>query len=158
MITGQCIWRYSLNMKQWKSIGKLPFFLERQSGILTSDEKFIILSCDSLRRIYGLEISDDKCLLHQSSIVNPWKGDYRMVITGGLKDEMLVCGWIRHQFQAYQYIPEPPMYLMKLIAQWYNQEEIHCIEVYSKRHFTINIKHIICSFQPIKWNQTMTLK
>lgn len=152
MIEGRNIWKYKLNTQKWEKNIKLPFDHQALSPILTSDEKYIIISTHDGGGIFVLDISSDDYLLFQSDIRIPWKQSHLMTKTGGLKDELLVTGWIRSKFKssAFQGTPQPPMYLMTTISQWYSQEELHCIDPYSKQHFIIKIKHIFSSLNAFK--------
>merc|ERR1712154_389650 len=82
--------------------------------------------------IHVLDIRDNNnYTLRKSSINCPKSGEHNIVgIGGGLKDELLVIGWIKCLFSSSQFIDLilPPLSLMQLIAMWYNQEMIHWIE------------------------------
>lgn len=139
------VWVYHLDTNKWEKITILPFEHAHQSLVMTSDEKYIILSPTNLPYVHALDLDDYS--VYQSSIMMPFIEPNFMVKTGGLKDELLVVGWIKSLFQSegFQYMEMPPMYLMTLIAQWYSQEEVHWIGKCCDRHFTINMKKILSS-------------
>lgn len=135
------IWGYKIPDRKWQKIAKI--YSDIQSTALTSDEQYIIMS--EGRLIYALQINSKQ--LYKSSLNGPWWAKHVMTITGGLKNEILVIGWIKSLFKSTQFqsMEQPPMYLMKLIGAWYSQEEIHWITKESGRHFIIKIKHILLS-------------
>ena len=146
------VWRHSIETKKWKKITKLPFCHETRSPVLTSDEKYIIMSDGLEDHIYALDISngdDTMYPLYQSTLKGPFNEAHFLMKTGGLRDEILVMGWIKKRFRAYKGMPLPPKHLMVLIAIWYSQEEIHWIGKYSKLHFAVNVKHILSSLHEI---------
>ena len=83
----------------------------------------------------------------------PETGHNPIVITGGLKDEILVIGWIREFTQSAEN-QDPgilPSDLIQLILRWHSQEEIHWIEygndLIEREHHVIStqdIFHLYC--------------
>ena len=142
MVSRGIIFRHSLRTQKWEEMRSIPVSYVYESMVLTSDEKYILLSISNSPYICVLNI--DNYQLYLSSVKGPLESPRFLFRTGGLKDETLVVGWIKFQFDSSE-IPQPPIYLMKLIARWYSQEEVHWICKYSPRHFTINIKHILAS-------------
>lgn len=142
------IWKTSVGTIQWKEILTLPFDGHSCASVsLTSDENYVIMSDSATDHIYALDISQDKYELHVSSIPTPWKGLHAMIVAGGFQDEIFVFGWIRQLFSLpeFEYIQEPPNYLKRQIVMWYNQEQIHWICQFSKRHFVIKLKYVLSS-------------
>ena len=62
---------------------------------------------------------------------------------GGLMDEKLVIGWIRHLFGSseFQCLELLPLYLMQMIAKWFSEETIHVMQQNGK-HNAISLRHI----------------
>lgn len=150
------VWEYCLIARKWKQIKKLRFCHETGSPLLTCDERYVIMS-DSLNAyIYVLDISNnnhEEYKLYESALEGPWNESHFLIKTGGLKDEILVIGWIKSLFQSVQFqsMEPPPVYLMRSIAAWYSQEEIHWIGKYTARHFIINIKQILSSLKKVTY-------
>ena len=70
---------------------------------------------------------------------------YSIVRSGGLKDEMLVIGWIKPTFgsAALGHLELPPKYIMQMVAKWYYEESIHFIASHGGNHFAIKLKHLL---------------
>ena len=139
------VWKYHLKTTKWMKIMRLPFFHDAQTVLLTSDERYIIVS--DLHSLYGLEITENNYKLYESPVKVPSVEAQFMTMIGGVRDELLVIGWIKLLFKSseFKYMEEPPKYLKVLISQWYSQEEIHFIGKATRRHFTISMKHIVSS-------------
>ena len=139
------VWKFCIKTRKWMKIQKLPFLHEGGTAVSTSDEKYIIIS-DS-EYIHVLEMKQFK--LYQSSLKVPSIEPQIMKRVGGYKDVLLVTGWIKSLFKSseFQFIQEPPMYLKKLISQWFRQEEIHWLGKISKRHFVVHVKDILSSLK-----------
>ena len=107
-------------------------------------------------RIHVLNINgDDKdqYTLKLSDITCPVRGPCIIEITGGIKDEMLVLGYIKYLFtlQKFVNIQMPPIYIIQIIAKWYSVEMLHWMLVSNKsdslyrvrknkNHFAIPLK------------------
>ena len=141
------VWEYVSKTRKWRKVMNLPFCHNKQSSFLTSNERYIIMSSAFGGQIYGLDVENYK--LYQSEIETPWDEAHFFIKTGGLKDQLLIVGWIRYMFKYYDFghLKEAPIDLMMLIASYYSQEVIHWIGKHSERHLTIDIRHILSSLK-----------
>merc|ERR1712154_174279 len=129
------IWRYFLKTKKWEKVSKFTFDYFNVSVTMTSNQHFVIIAggynIDRVPndKIFVLDIRDDNNYkLRKSGIISPLSGYQHIVrIGGGLRDEMLVIGWIRKMFKCAEFndLSLPPTYIMQLISLWYNQEAVH---------------------------------
>lgn len=155
MIRGCCetddniLWEYGVKTKKWRKNKIWKFRQQIQCAVLTTDEKYIIMSSIKSQYIHVLRIDDYE--FYRSSVKIPCTQPHFIVQTGGIKDHVLVVGWIKWVFKSseFRFMEEPPMYLMTLISHWYNNEQIHWIGKYYDRHFVIDIKHIFSSLTVI---------
>lgn len=148
MIAGNIIYKYCLKINRWQKLRLIPFAHVYGSIVLTSDEKYILMSHTDSRYVHAFNIDNNR--VYKSSVQRPVEPHF-LIKTGGIKDELLVVGWIRFVFKLpeTQYMQEPPMYLMTLIARWYSQEELHWISKCYNQNFTINIQDVLCSLKNI---------
>ena len=155
MIAGNIIFKYCLDTIKWQKIKSLPFRHLYESAVLTSDEKYILITTPDSSYIHALDADDFQ--LYTSSIKGQME-PHSMIISGGMRDDILVVGWIKSEFKttAFQDIDLPPKYLITLIAKWYSQEELHWINRCNNLHFTINIKHILRSLNKYQEVQIST--
>ena len=142
------LWTFSVKSKKWTETSQLWTGTDSrvQSLSLTSDEKHVIISFCDTNAIHLLKVQQNDYKLYTSHIRIPWFApNHLMTIAGGLKDNILVVGWIKSIFQTaeFQHISLPPMYLMELINKWYSNEELHWIDICSKRHFTIKMEYVV---------------
>ena len=152
------IWKFCLVTKKWKKLEALQFNYCNVSSHLTSDEGYVIIGGGSdkdncyMNKMYVLDIRDeDEYKLMECDIKLPMENAklYKIVGSGGgIKDEILVVGWIKQEFKKRNFkdLLIPPMYIMQLIALWYNQEMIHWISRQEdNNHCCIKLKHVLSS-------------
>ncbi len=115
--------------------------LSQHQGYLYGDELFVLNVDDSYKV--------NKCNIHC-----PKEGLNHIVRSGhGKKDELLVIGFIKSLFGSNDFkdLRVPPVYIMQLIAIWYNQEMLHWVEWNRKgeenEHYMISMKRVISSIQ-----------
>eukprot|EP01084_Bolivina_argentea_P061211 111874_1 len=152
--------KFCLKSNKWQNIKHISFDYHAVSAVLTSNEQYVIISggyhnnenrlLNHTNVIHVLDIrNDNNYVLRKSEIVCPMSGYHYTVIMGGIKDEILVVGWIKYLFKTliFKHLQLPPTYIVKLISQWYNQETLHWFEWGAslrkgQKHFCIDIKHI----------------
>ena len=154
------IWRFHLKLNKWECmINGSDFAYRKVSAALSSNENYVIIACGYLAgfyddKIYVLDIrNEEEYKLNECAIRSPQRCVSNIVMTGGIKDEYLVVGWIKELFKTLEFkqLALPPMYIMELIAKWYNEEEVHWVRmVYGEgyngnSHFAIGLKHIVSS-------------
>ena len=150
------IWKFCINSSQWQKM--MEFEYCNPSICLTSDERYVIIGGGDdanghiMNKLYALDIrEEDKYKLIECNIKLPAVGAYQIARTGGgLQDEILVIGWIKQEFKKNDFndLLLPPMYIMQMIALWYNQEMIHWVcgdGEQEKYHYCIKLKHILSS-------------
>ena len=106
-----------------------------------------------------MDISDDdKYKLKECDIKIPKMpiSPQKVSMGGGIENELLTIGWIKQCFKTKEFknLILPPMYIMKMIGSWYNQEEVHFInhikiplpvEIKETHHHVIKLEHILSS-------------
>ena len=126
------IWVFCLITKKWQKLKGLKYHFHA-ACCLTSDEAYIIIAgfheySNIMNKWYVLDIrKDDEYKLKEYNIRVPLDGKYRIVRSGGgIQDGILVVGWIKQQFKCSEFenLSLPPMYMMQLIALWYQNEEM----------------------------------
>merc|ERR1712154_530117 len=98
--------------------------------------------------IYGLHI--DSMTMKQSKICCPTKGICHTAITGGIKDELLVFGFLKKMFNFPEFnnFEFPPTDIIKVILQFYNQEMVHWINWQrNATHYGIYVDELIASLE-----------
>ena len=161
------IWRYCLKQEKWKKMKKLSSFsLEFVVCALSANEKFVIIaggdivSTDDMihgeynHTIFVLDISDDNNYkLKECTIKLPKKYEHPQIalMGGDSDDESLIIGWIKELFKTKEFkdLSLPPMYIMKMIGLWYNQEGLHWIQDGDdyNNHYVITLKHMLRSLK-----------
>eukprot|EP01084_Bolivina_argentea_P205652 351285_1 len=151
------LWIYSLKTQKWKMINNVIFEGYWFSAVLSSNEQYIILFGgqndskkydDPVDDIFVLDIKDDNAFkLKKSTMRCPQPGECHGVRTGGInsKSDILVIGFIKKCFKENELknIQLPPLYIMKLIANWYSMEMIHWISKGGNEHYCIKLKDIL---------------
>eukprot|EP01084_Bolivina_argentea_P227559 384319_1 len=146
------IWTCDLKSNIWNKIKDLSFEGYGHCVALTSDEQNVIIvgGMDKKRNyytkdnemdtIYILNISNDsQYILTKSKVTCPEKGLCNIIRTGGgIKDKMLVIGWIKCQLASVLSVPTS---IMHLIVKFYSEEIIHWIN--RKKHVAVNLSHIL---------------
>ena len=156
------IWIFNLKSRDWKQIKKsCPW--KRSRAVITSDQKYIIIATsndgNTGDEIYVLNI-DDSYKLNKCNIHCPKPGNIHCpihIVRSGhkLEQEMLVIGWIKSLFRSndFKHLRVPPVYILQLIARWYNQEMLHWLERNCEdtenEHYMISIKHILSSINSV---------
>ena len=164
------IWRFCLMKNKWTKM-KLEFTYCATSCVLSSDENYIIIaggqSLDTnINKIFVLDLTNKmNYKLNECKVKCPQFGKCYIARTGGKENEYLIFGWIKRIFetQAFSNLILPPVYLIKMICLWYNEELIHffygtsksiykCIERqrqtsndsdYNFKHYTIPYKELL---------------
>eukprot|EP01083_Nonionella_stella_P172994 595342_1 len=130
------IYVYSLKSNTWISLPDFRFEGSLMQLALTSDQRHIIIAggldggsySPPTDAIYVLEIRNkDEYVLRKSNIVCPMAGKCHIAITGGIKDEMLVIGYLKRLFNSseFQTMQLPPFYIMKMIVTCFSVEMLH---------------------------------
>ena len=147
------IWKFCLISQKWT---KLQFVGTdfKQANVrcaLSSNEDFVIIAggwdniMEESDEIFVLDLRDNnQYKLRKSEIKCPQKGKCGLVtLGGGIQDELLVIGWIKDLFKTinFKHLSLPPMYLIKLIQSWYNQEMIHWLQ--PQEHYSIKLKDVL---------------
>ena len=170
---GVGIWKFSLKFKKWYKIcDGIKFKFHSVSVTLTANENYVIIAGGyylannkknhikykilNNDKIYVLDIknnNNNKYKLFKSTIKCPLSGNNNICRLGGeINNELLVIGWIRNLFKIKQFnnLIIPPMHIMKMIKNWYDQEMIHWLwkgqyidQKY--QHYAINCKYILSS-------------
>ena len=156
------IWQFCLNENQWDKLEQLEFDYDTVSCYLTSDQKYIVIGggCtlrgNYMDKLYVLDIRKDNeykliesTIKLSSALQGNYKGNYKIIGSGGIKDEILVIGWIKELFKTSEFkvLSLPPMYIMKWVSLWYNQEMVHFLDLNTceHNHYCIKLKHILNS-------------
>merc|ERR1712154_753632 len=122
-------------------------------AVLSSNEEYIVIAGGSDEDRYDVDIIHildirnlDAFILQQSKIKCPMSGNHKIFrIGGGLKDELLINGWIKKLYKL------APLDIVEVIQAFYSQESIHWIQrsnnwgTIKKKHFAIYIKDILSS-------------
>lgn len=156
LIGGACegVWRYSLESSEWHKVECIiADQIVKYSPVLalTSNEQHVIISCgiddDGRFPIWILDIKDDDAYGLRKSKTRPPKliWFYSIVRSGGLKDEMLVIGWIKAVFgsAALGHMKLPPEDITRMVAKWYSEESIHFFADVGGDHFAIKLKQLL---------------
>merc|ERR1712154_486598 len=118
-------------------------------AVLSSNEEYIVIAGGSDEDRYDVDIIHildirnlDAFILQQSKIKCPMSGNHKIFrIGGGLKDELLINGWIKKLYKL------APLDIVELIQAFYSQESIHWIQRShpshrkENNHFAIDIQH-----------------
>ena len=147
------IWKFCLILQKWAKLQFIgPDFKQANVRcVLSLNEDFVIIAggwdrnLEKSDEIFVLDLRDDNHYkLKKSQIKCPQKGICDLVrFGGGIQDELLVIGWIKDLFKTtdFKHLSLPPMYLMKMIQSWYNQEMIHWLQ--KNEHYAIKLKYIL---------------
>ena len=134
-------------------------------SILSFDENYVIIAGGyhsfgykrrRSKKIFILDLTDEtEYKLKQSTIELPRAGPCILVRTNA-KSQILVIGWIKTLFESKEFkdLILPPMYLLKMISLWYDQEMIHWFDTYLYNwpensvynHQKIYLKHLISNY------------
>ena len=165
------IWKFCLTQKKWSRIEYLSFDVCYSKAVLSANEQYVFIfggfgrSNDDNNnkifvlnnKIFVLDLSNDEQFrLKQSTIQIPIIPKCKistMVRMGGEQThQLLVIGWSRMLFKKKQFkgLILPPIYILKMISFWYNQEEIHWFNQRDtdndvRHHYILNIRHILSS-------------
>lgn len=158
------LWILNLKTNVWTKNETIKYEFQVSCAVLICNQQFIFLYSDN-DTMYVLDIRDnDKYKLSQCIIQTPFKMErhsitYLHATNRGIKDEMLVFGWINQLFQKPQFhgIALPPFCIIKLILNLYCIDLIHfiCDPVENGHtHYAINVKHVLLSskIKNIKFN------
>ena len=154
------LWLFSLATQKCRKLKNIQFEGFGFGAVLTSNERYIVLlggandTTDPAGEVYDIFVfdmkgsDDSKWKLKRSSIKCPAKGYCGAVRTGGIdsRDEILVIGFIKDCFKqkGFEHIQLPPLYIMKMIAQWYSAEMIHWLSWRDNaEHYGIYLKNIL---------------
>lgn len=140
------IFSYSIFNKKCRKMDlKLPIKLSRFGYVLTKDNRFIILfgglttgfqDIDTIY-IWNLETMQ----FRESETKCPIPDTFYAVIMGNTeKDEKLIQGFIRNEFEDISFIPND---VINLIVSWYSDEEIHLFDDREGRHWRIGLSQIL---------------
>ena len=155
------VWRYCMKENKWKEINELSFSLQSVTCVISANERYVLIAggkkiSDNLSfdiseynyKIFALDISDDSGYkLRECTIKAPGIFSHIILMGGEIEDELLVIGWIKQLFKTKEFkdLSLPPIYIMKIIGLWYNQEELHWIG--RKQHYVVGLNHILCSLK-----------
>ena len=151
------VWKYEFANNSWSKIKDLGCNLYGHSALLTSDQNHIIIgggfeiegeSETISNAIWILNIHPEKAkyVWRKSIVSSPFPDKlYHVQSTGGVKDKLLVTGWIRKIFKnnAFNGVPFPPLYLMEWMSRFYDEETIHCLLIDSANNRKkISVDHV----------------
>ncbi len=125
------IWSYCLISNKWKQINlHTEAKVSAHMSVITSDENYIIIGADH-GKIYILDIRNkNNYILSKSKIHYPFQHRMMVITENKCKSKCIIIGWIKNIFTS-QHIDKslmPPLEIIKVISQLYNQEMIHWIE------------------------------
>ena len=161
------IWKYCLKKKQWSQVTELAFDLKYVTCQLSANEKYVIISGGVDRdntgelmdndKIFVLDITTDDYKLRECNMKMPraqsWPRPEILLLGGEIEHELLVIGWIKKLFETKEFenLTLPPMYILKMIGLWYNQEELHWMH-YEKHneesdHHIMTLNQILSSLK-----------
>ncbi|MCP4141178.1 MAG: hypothetical protein GY755_13000, partial [Chloroflexi bacterium] len=149
------VWLYNLQNQKWIQIDNFSFPRRSFEAVLTSNERYIVLFGGVIYPHYTI---GDKCVddifvldmkhdgnwkMKKCNIKCPKKGECIGTRTGG-KTDIIVMGFVKECFQLKElvHLRLPPMYIISLIAKYYNSEMIHWIQcgVEKYEHYGIYLK------------------
>ena len=84
----------------------------------------------------------------ECTIKCPFKGAMHAIsMTNEHQDELLVFGFIHESYQNKEWnnILKLPIYLMKFVLKFIVTEYIHILGQYNRKHFKINVDHLLTS-------------
>ena len=152
------IWRFDIKLNKWENVIKgEDFTFYNVSATLSSNENYVIIGGGYSNympsdKMFVFNIKDETDYkLNKCGIQCPSGGLHNIVRTGGIKDELLVIGWIKELFKTLEFkeLALPPMYILQLIVVRYNEEEIHWVARAMKNvnvdttHYAIKLKHVL---------------
>lgn len=156
--------KYCFFTKKWSEIQGLPQRKDHQfrfkSATLTSDENQVVIFAVEYRankasrqRIVVLDMNHSNGVFLVSDI--PCHGLAPKCIMrtgGGLRDEILVIGWVRMVFESSKFksLLVPPLYLMQSITKWYSTEMIHALDQYDRDHYALRLDVIRSTLTPLE--------
>ena len=158
------IWKCSFNDEyKWMKIDE-NFNHKYVNCSTTKNENYIIIAgghiidgkygtgSEGSKKLFVLDVRNNNYTLKESLIELPLKGKCRIVTMGGIRDELLVCGWTKETFKQREFsdMTMIPFYLIQLLLFWYNQEMVHWFynawddanDVTKHRHQTIKLSSI----------------
>eukprot|EP01084_Bolivina_argentea_P256776 432453_1 len=128
------IWKYDICSNKWSKVNGLKFDFFLTSSVLTSNEEYVVISGGhdkehrGIDTIHVLDIRDkNNFVFKQCSIKCPMNSNHPVIRSGGgLKDELLVTGWIKHLFNSTSFnnTTLPSSDILQLILMFYYQETI----------------------------------
>eukprot|EP01084_Bolivina_argentea_P184463 318135_1 len=159
------IWRYYLSTNKWQQVKGIAFNYSKHSTTLSFNEQYVIIAggwdekANETDAIHVLDIrNENNYVLRRCSIKCPMSGIHKIVRSGGgLKDELLVTGYIYQKFKSLRLVD---INIISLIQSFYAQESIHwnkynqvesefiahvIADKKKHSHFVITLKQIICS-------------
>ena len=148
------IWIYSIESNEWQKLNNIAYDFDCVSAVLSSDQSYIVIAGgwnenkNPSNSVHILDVRNDEFKLKKCRICAPYKGPCRLAITGGITDEILVIGWIKKIFRSLEFktLQLPPIYIMQMIANWYNQEIVHYFHTTpNSKHHTIKMRDILSS-------------
>ena len=153
------VWRFCLKKRKWEQLKEILLHLADVSCATSMNENFVIIAGGIKFRydqhheyndkIYVLDIrDDDNYRLREGTIKMPYCSSI-ILMGGAIEDELLVIGWIKRLFKTkeFKHLSLPPMYLMKAMCLWYDQEEIHRFKHSDKSHHVMKLDHILSSLK-----------
>ena len=144
------IWLYSTDRMRWNMLNNIEIPLWNVECVLTSDQRNLIITsgCDQngniSDKIYVLTMDDDQFILRSSLITIPKKKWHYLMMTGNILKSQLLChNYIKVQCGKLK-CEIPPLYVVKLVANWLSQEMIHFLEKNGDDyHYAISVKRIL---------------
>ena len=96
--------------------------------------------------------------MKQSKITLPKAGPCT-IIAMDVKCEILIIGWIKELFRTKEFkdLILPPIYLLKMIALWHNEQMIHWFDEINAMIFVIIKIHLNIFYPIYKHNQLLLL-
>eukprot|EP01084_Bolivina_argentea_P184469 318144_1 len=150
------VWKYYLVKKEWQKVKGITFDYYLCPAVLSLDEEYIVFvggydkERNKVNIMHVLDIrDDDNYILRKSAIKYPMSGHHKIVRSGGgLKDELLVAGYIKQSFKTLLSLD-----IINLIQMLYWQETIHWLQrkdiddIKDQNHFVMNMKSMLVPHQ-----------
>ena len=146
------LWEYNWLSKQWREasvVGMKNVLVDHAT--LASNEDHLVLFGSRFgepRRLFVLDIRREKSYqLMECNILCGNLDPVTLLRTGhGVKDHLLVIGWIRQLFATseFELFELPPLHIMQAIVPWYSMELIHVIEDQGG-HYAISLQTVMNS-------------
>lgn len=138
------IHEFSLTDNKWIELNtKLPRRVSEFGIVKTRSERYVIIMGGSMRdEIYIFDTRDNT--IKTSKIKTPVRENFHAAITNN-NNEMLTFAFIRdcYRDKEFEDVPQIPLSLMDLIAEWCINDEIYLLQLAEGHHWRINVDTIL---------------